>query len=172
MNPYDDIFWSVGDAAHITRVVARLLVAALIGAVIGFQRELEGKEAGARTHMLVALGAALPMIFSLELGMSKGDLSRVIQGLITGIGFLGGGAILKLTEEHQIRGLTTAASIWVTAAAGMAIGLGALWPALIAVAFGWIILALLGPLERRLRRQHPPGNHPAPTPAHDNQQRQ
>jgi putative Mg2+ transporter-C (MgtC) family protein len=167
VDPHNDIFWSVGDSAHVMRVVARLGVAGALGAVIGFQRELEGKEAGARTHILVALGGALPMIFCLEAGMSMSDLSRVIQGLVTGIGFIGGGAILKLTEEHQIHGLTTAASIWITAGAGIAIGLGALWPAVIAVGFGWVILTLLGPLERHLRKQHPPSPSPPKPPSHD-----
>lgn len=171
MDLYSDIFWSVGDGLHVLRVVARLAVAGVLGAVVGYQRELEGKEAGARTHMLVALGGALPMIFCLEAGMSLSDLSRVIQGLVTGIGFLGGGAILKLTEEHQIRGLTTAASVWVTCGAGIAIGLGALWPALIAVGFSWVILQLLLPLERYLRRQHPPGSPPPSSHDHSSSHR-
>ena len=155
-DPSTPIFLSLGDTAHIVRVVVRLLVAAGIGAIMGFEREFEGKEAGSRTHMLVALGAALPMVFCRELGMSLGDISRVIQGIMTGIGFIGGGAILKLTQAHQIRGLTTASSIWVTAGAGLAIGLGALWPAVIATVFGMIILALLLPIEKRVRALHPP----------------
>ncbi|TLD41077.1 MAG: Mg(2+) transport ATPase protein C [Candidatus Jettenia ecosi] len=76
--------------------------------------------------MLVALGASLFVLISLEFGMSSSDLSRVIQGLATGIGFIGGGAILKLTKEREITGLTTAAGIWLTAAVGVAVGVGPL----------------------------------------------
>lgn len=85
-----------------------------------------GKPAGLRTHMLVALGSALFVVASLEFGMSSSDLSRVIQGLATGIGFIEGGAIFKLNEEREITGLTTAAGIWLTAAVGVAVGDGAL----------------------------------------------
>ncbi len=87
------------DALHIERTVIRLLVAALLGAVIGIQREYAQKPAGLRTHMLVSLGAALLIISCLEVDMSPSDLSRVVQGLAAGIGFLGAGAILKITEE-------------------------------------------------------------------------
>jgi putative Mg2+ transporter-C (MgtC) family protein len=154
VDPHKDIFWSLGDGAHIVRVLARLVAAAVVGAVIGYQREIEGKQAGARTHMLVALGGALPVLFCLEMGMELRDVSRVIQGLVTGIGFIGGGAILKLTEEHQVRGLTTAASIGLTSSAGIAIGMGALWPAFLAIGLGWVILQLLLPLEEHLRQRH------------------
>jgi putative Mg2+ transporter-C (MgtC) family protein len=137
------------DAAQIAHVLVRLSVAALLGAVIGFQRERAGKPAGLRTHMLVALGAALFVITSLESGMSSEDLSRVIQGIATGIGFIGGGAILKMSEEREITGLTTAAGIWLTAAAGVSAGLGRWGAAALAVALTWIILAVLGRFEAR-----------------------
>src|SRR5262245_3768776 len=103
------------DARQIVRVIIRLLVAMLLGAIVGIQREQTGKPAGVRTHMLVALGAALFVLASVESGMTSADLSRVIQGLATGIGFIGGGAILKLSAEREIQGLTTAAGIWMTA---------------------------------------------------------
>jgi len=136
-------------AAQIARIVIRLIAAALLGAVVGIQRERAGKPAGLRTHMLVALGAALFVIASLESGMSSSDLSRVIQGLATGIGFIGGGAILKLTEEREITGLTTAAGIWLTAAVGVAVGLGRWGLAALSVILTWIILAIVGQIEYR-----------------------
>jgi putative Mg2+ transporter-C (MgtC) family protein len=135
------------DAAQAAHVVVRLIAAALLGAVIGIQREHAGKPAGLRTHMLVALGAALFVIAPLEFGMSPEDLSRVIQGLATGIGFLGAGAILKLREEREITGLTTAAGIWLTAAIGVAVGLGRWGSAALGVVMTWIILAVLGRIE-------------------------
>ncbi len=141
------------DTSQIARVIIRLIAAALLGAVIGVQRERAGKAAGLRTHMLVALGAALFMIASLEFGMSASDLSRVIQGLATGIGFLGAGAILKLSEEREITGLTTAAGIWLTAAIGVAVGLGRWGSAALSVLLTWIILAVIGQIEYRSEKR-------------------
>lgn len=120
----EELTTGLPDAAQMARIIIRLTAAALLGAVVGIQRERVGKSAGVRTHMLVALGSALFVIASLESGMSPGDLSRVIQGIAAGIGFIGAGAILKLTQEREITGLTTAAGIWMTAAVGVAVGLG------------------------------------------------
>jgi putative Mg2+ transporter-C (MgtC) family protein len=89
------------DPAHIVRVIVRLLAALLCGAVVGIQRERTGKAAGLRTHMLVAMGAAFFVLVPVELGMPLSDLSRVIQGLATGIGFIGAGAILKRCRQGQ-----------------------------------------------------------------------
>lgn len=117
------------DWAHFERVIIRLVAATLLGAIIGLQRERAGKAAGLRTHMLVAMGSALFVLGGAAAGMSMSDLSRVIQGLATGIGFIGAGAILKLHEKREIEGLTTAAGIWMTAATGVAVGLGGSdWP--------------------------------------------
>jgi putative Mg2+ transporter-C (MgtC) family protein len=138
------------DARQLARIIIRLLVAMLLGAIVGAQREHTGKPAGLRTHMLVALGAALFVLVSAESGMTSADLSRVIQGLATGIGFIGGGAILKLSEEHKIRGLTSAAVIWMTAAIGVAVGLGRLWMAMLSMVLTWFILAVAGKIERRI----------------------
>lgn len=143
----EELIAGLPDSAQTARLVIRLIVAALLGAVIGIQRERVGKAAGLRTHMLVALGAALFVLASLEFGMSSSDLSRVIQGLATGIGFIGGGAILKLAEEREITGLTTAAGIWLTAAVGVAVGLGLWGSAALSIALTWVILALIGQIE-------------------------
>ena len=144
------------DAKQLLRVLTRLLAATLLGAAIGFQRERAGKPAGLRTHTLVSLGTLLILSCS-AVGMSLDGLSRVIQGIITGIGFIGAGSILKLSEEHAIRGLTTSASIWVTAAVGVAVGLGSVGVALLGTLLALIILALVGRLEHRIERQKQTG---------------
>jgi putative Mg2+ transporter-C (MgtC) family protein len=128
------------DKRQLVRVIIRLMVAMLLGAIIGIQRERTGKPAGLRTHMLVALGATIFVLGPLEFGMDNDELSRVIQGLVTGIGFLGGGAILKLHEERDIEGLTTAAGIWMTAGVGVAVGLGRIGMAAVSIVLTWIIL--------------------------------
>ncbi len=143
------------DGSYLLRVLLRLCIAAALGGFIGLGRERTEKSAGLRTHMLVALGAALYTLVPLEAGMRSADFSRVIQGLMTGIGFLGGGVILKLSAEHEVRGLTTAAGVWTTAAVGMSVGAGWLWPALGGTLLAWIILELLRMLESWLR---PPGD--------------
>jgi putative Mg2+ transporter-C (MgtC) family protein len=140
---------SIPDLTDLVRILARLSVALIIGAAVGMQREASHKAAGLRTHMLVALGTALIVVASADAGFTSADLSRVIQGIVTGIGFLGGGAILKLTQEHEIRGLTTAAGIWLTAGASAAAGLGQMAGALIGVVLGLVVLALIGRLEKQ-----------------------
>ena len=100
--------------------------------------------------MLVAMGTALFVLVASEDGMQHDAMSRVVQGLATGIGFLGAGAILKLENQRTIQGLTTAAGIWITAALGVAIGLGHLGTAAVGVLFAWIVLAILVRLERRI----------------------
>jgi putative Mg2+ transporter-C (MgtC) family protein len=100
--------------------------------------------------MLVALAACLFVLVISEMGMTEGDASRVIQGVATGIGFIGGGAILKLRNEHEVHGLTTAAGIWMTASMGVAVGLGQLAAALVSVILAWFILAIVAKVEHRL----------------------
>jgi putative Mg2+ transporter-C (MgtC) family protein len=151
-------------ADHLVRISLRLLVALIAGALVGIQRELTHKPAGLRTHMLLALGTALFVIVADEAGMSKSDLSRVLQGLVTGIGFLGGGAILKLTAEHEIHGLTTAAGLWMTAAASAAAGLGELVMAILGVVIGLVVLQAFVKVEQRLghRASKDAANRPPP----------
>ena len=134
------------------RITVRLIVAMIFGAVIGIQRERAGKPAGLRTHMLVALGAAVFIIASGEFGMNADSISRVIQGLVTGIGFLGAGAILKLYDKRAVEGLTTAAGIWMTAALGVAVGLGRFGLALVATLLAWMTLSLVRQMEHILNR--------------------
>lgn len=135
----DELFY-LPDGPQMVRVVVRVLAAALLGALLGAERERAGKPAGLRTHMLVALGAALFVLFPAESGMEVADLSRVIQGVATGIGFIGAGTILKRAEAEQVEGLTTAASIWLTGAIGMSVGAGQLWLSMVCALSAWVIL--------------------------------
>ena len=141
-------FSDLGNAEDITRIVVRLLVALLLGGLLGYERESVGASAGPRTHMLVSLGAALFVLIPLQAGMQIQDLSRVMQGVTAGIGFLGAGAILKQKEEHDIKGLTTAASVWLTAAIGIAAGMGREATAVLSTVFALIVLAILRSLTK------------------------
>jgi putative Mg2+ transporter-C (MgtC) family protein len=141
-------FADIPDAAQATRVIVRLALAALLGGMIGFEREKKGKAAGLRTMMLVSLGAALSVLAIQQSGGTSADVSRVIQGLVAGVGFLGAGTILNNRTEGDIRGLTTAASIWLTAAIGIAAGLGREVTAILATVLALVILAVLPRFER------------------------
>jgi putative Mg2+ transporter-C (MgtC) family protein len=136
-------FSDLPDVAVVTQLVLRLLLATLLGSILGYQRERQGKEAGLRTHMLVCLGSAFFVLIPLQAGMPLGDLSRVLQGLISGIGFLAAGVILKQQASEQIHGLTTAAGLWLTASVGMAVGLGRESSAILGTVLAFMILALL-----------------------------
>ena len=119
-------FSDIPTLADLTRITLRLLVAGMLGGLLGYERERKGKSAGLRTHMLVAIGAALFVLISLQAGAdSESDaMSRVLQGIVAGIGFLGAGAIIKSAQHEGATGLTTAAGIWLTAAIGVATGMG------------------------------------------------
>lgn len=147
-------FSDLGDISDITQLCVRLLVAVVLGAVLGFERETAGASAGLRTHMLVSLGCALFMIIPLQAGIHLEDMSRVLQGITAGIGFLGAGAILKSQDEKQVTGLTTAASIWLTAAIGVAAGMGREGTAVLSAVFALIILLLLRFKVPGARRNH------------------
>jgi putative Mg2+ transporter-C (MgtC) family protein len=149
---WDELAAGFPDAESMIRLTVRLIIAMIFGAVIGIQRERAGKPAGLRTHMLVSLGAAVFIIASGEFGMNPDSISRVIQGLVTGIGFLGAGAILKLYDKRAVEGLTTAAGIWMTAALGVAVGLGRFGLALVATLLAWMTLSLVRQLEHILNR--------------------
>jgi putative Mg2+ transporter-C (MgtC) family protein len=138
-------------------VALRLFMATLIGSGIGLDRELRGKSAGMRTHALVALGAALIVIVSSRIGPANFEhvdaISRAIQGIIAGVGFLGAGAILKTSGEGEmVQGLTTAASIWVVACLGVACGAGQWEASFIGLLLALIILIVGMVVERFFRR--------------------
>lgn len=144
------------DVTRVTRVTLRMSVALLLGAAIGWDRERRDAEAGLRTHMLVSLGAALFVLVPAEAGMEADELSRVLQGIVSGIGFLGAAAVLKVSVEGRIHGLTTAASIWATAAVGSAAGLGREGTAVMATAFILVVLAAMRGVGQRNRGRVPP----------------
>lgn len=148
---------SIANTLALTEVLVRLGAATVIGLALGLNREIRGKPAGMRTHALVALGTALVTLTGVELAGHDGQfdsnsVSRVIQGIVAGIGFLGGGTILKSDSGEQISGLTTAASLWLVACLGIACGVGLWGTALVALTFALVVLIVGEPLERALHR--------------------
>jgi putative Mg2+ transporter-C (MgtC) family protein len=137
----------------------RLLVALVLGALVGWEREKKGKPAGLRTHMMVTLGAATFVLLGVYLDtsladgahQSRVDPGRAIQGVVGGIGFLGAGSIIQ--SRGSVQGVTTAASIWVSGAIGAACGIGAYWIALLTAVFARIVLGVLLRLEKQVSRE-------------------
>lgn len=153
-------FSDVPDLAQLVRIGVRLMLAAVLGFVLGFEREHQGKAAGVRTHMLVSIGAALFVLVPQQSGTGPADMSRVIQGLVAGVGFLCAGTILKQgLDTQQVQGLTTAAGLWLTAAIGMACGLGreatAVFSALLALLVLTLMPKLVALIERLIGRPPP-----------------
>jgi putative Mg2+ transporter-C (MgtC) family protein len=146
VHDFSDLF----QAEFATQTVVRLLAAALLGGLLGYQREKSGKAAGLRTHMLVTVSAALIVVATVQADFSSSDVSRILQGLLAGVGFLGGGAILKSAPEKEIHGLTTAAGIWLAAVIGICVGLGRTGTALLGTLLAFVILSAVGRLERML----------------------
>jgi putative Mg2+ transporter-C (MgtC) family protein len=128
-------------------VAIRLLLAAALGAAIGVDRELRQKPAGLRTNMLIAFGAALFTMVSIVLAGANGSPERLAGSIVVGVGFLGGGAILRGERGKTVHGMTTAATIWVNAAVGMAAGAGAYAMAMTATAITLVVLVALPPIE-------------------------
>jgi putative Mg2+ transporter-C (MgtC) family protein len=145
-------------------LVWRLLLSAGLGAAIGLEREYRRKPAGLRTNILISIGSALFTILSLSMTAGIGDTSRVAGQIVTGIGFLGGGAILR--NRDTVHGMTTAATIWVNAAIGIACGIGQYQLAIATTALTLLVLVVLPPIEiyfeRRAgwpERHRPPKQH-------------
>jgi putative Mg2+ transporter-C (MgtC) family protein len=133
-------------------IAVRLLLAAGLGAAIGIERELRQKPAGLRTNMLIAFGAALFTMVSIVL--AGNDVPERLAGqIVVGVGFLGGGAILRSDRGKSVHGMTTAATIWVNAALGMACGAGAFAMAMTATAITLVILVVLPPIEAYAERE-------------------
>jgi putative Mg2+ transporter-C (MgtC) family protein len=142
-------------------IAIRILAALFVGAIIGFERSFHGRPAGFRTHALVCLASALLMLVTVyqDTWMThvspdaiRTDPTRMAQGIMTGIGFLGAGVIFK--EGLTVRGLTTAASIWVTSAIGILIGIGFYFPALLGAVFTLAVLAIFRIIENRLPSEY------------------
>ena len=146
MTPWDwPVFWDD---------VLRIGVAALLGGALGLERELKGHWAGLRTHMMVSIGCAIFVLGGLAVvGDQKDALTRVLQGIASGIGFLGAGTILKLDQKQEIKGLTTASSIWLAAALGSVAGLGEYAIAVAAAVISLFVLGVLGPVEKLFERR-------------------
>ncbi|UNK43408.1 MgtC/SapB family protein [Luteimonas sp. S4-F44] len=136
------------DPDTLTTIVVRVLVAALLGGLVGWEREHKGRAAGLKTHILVSIGSALFVLAPLLSDIDGADVTRVMQGIVSGIGFLGAGAILKLDKGERIEGLTTAAGVWMTAAIGMAAGMG---QEMVALATTLVALLVVGALPRLQR---------------------
>lgn len=137
----------------IWEISGRLTLATLFGAVVGVDRERQGKPAGLRTNSLVALGGALFTIIGLLL--SEGDTSatsRILQGITAGLGFIGGGVIMRRPEVQDVQGLTTAAALWLVAAVGVAAGAGLWRTGLVAIALSLLVLVLGDRVDRWLHR--------------------
>ncbi len=127
-------------------LIVRLLLAAALGATIGLEREMRQKPAGLRTNILIAVGSALFSLVSVAMVRYAGTSDRIAANIVTGVGFLGGGAILR--GDKGVHGMTTAATIWVNAAIGMAAGIGEFRLAIAATGITLIVLILLPPIER------------------------
>jgi putative Mg2+ transporter-C (MgtC) family protein len=136
-------FSDLGQVEHITRATLRLVLAMFLGGLLGYEREVMGKAAGMRTHMLVCLGAAI-FVMALEQDGAEADaMSRVIQGIAAGVGFLGAGTILKGQNISDVKGLTTAAGLWASAAIGVAVGLGREATAVLSTVIVLVVLHLM-----------------------------
>ncbi len=135
-------------------LIERLCLSAFLGGVLGLEREWRNKSAGLRTNILIAMGSTLFTMLSVDLSRSSGgDGTRIAAQIVTGIGFLGAGAIMRTGLDVQ--GLTTAATIWVNAAVGVAVGGGEYRVAIVAVGVALVALVLLGPVERLIDRRRP-----------------
>ncbi len=153
LNEFSDLI----EVEYTTRVSVRLLLAAILGGLLGYERETHGKAAGLRTHMLVAIGSALFVLVPELSGAEHDAMSRVIQGVIAGIGFLGAGTILKGHRETEVLGLTTAAGIWLTAAIGITVGLGQEATAVLGTLLALFVLNFVPHVIDRLQaRKNPP----------------
>jgi putative Mg2+ transporter-C (MgtC) family protein len=142
-------------------IVSRLTLAILIGALIGLERQLDHKSAGLRTHMLVSLGAAIFVLTGIQIGTlddSVGSVSRIIQGITAGVGFLGAGEIInkvRQSGEIKVQGLTSAAAIWVSASLGVAAGCGLWTIALFGAIATFLILRVAKRLEEKIKSDRP-----------------
>ena len=140
--------------------ILRLALAAALGAALGLEREMRQKPAGLRTNMLIAVGSALFSLISVQLAAQGGTADRIAANIVTGVGFLGGGAILR--SGREVLGMTTAATIWVNAAIGMAAGFGESTLAISATGITLMVLGVLPPIERYFDRRVQKGSEQAP----------
>lgn len=146
-------FSDFNDLSEFIIVIIRLMMAAFLGGLLGLEREQSGKSAGIRTHMLVCMGAALFILIPEQTGISDAEMSRVIQGVISGIGFLCAGSIITRKNDLFATGLTTAAGIWFTAAIGVAVGLGREQTAVLCTLLAWTVLYVVPFFSRSITKK-------------------
>lgn len=142
----------------------RLVTATLLGGLIGMEREWHGKEAGFRTHALVSLGSALVMVVSIQIyeiyhGVTNMDPGRIAAQVVSGIGFIGAGAIIR--SQEKVTGLTTAAVLWSSAGVGLACGLGQYKPAFISTFLILVVLILFSKVDQYFSKKHKSRVHPS-----------
>ncbi len=139
---------------YVLAMAGRLVLSAVLASVVGFEREMHGRPAGLRTHMLVGLGATLFTIASVEIAGTRGDTGRIAAQIVTGVGFLGAGTIIQ--HGSVVRGLTTAATLWAVAGVGLAVGLGGkmTYTAVAATLIIYLTLTVNRRIERRLEGRH------------------
>lgn len=145
---WEELTFGLPDRRQFIQFCVRMLMSVLLGGLIGYQRETAGKAAGLRTHILVSLGSTVFVLGCIGANFGQDAVSRVIQGIVTGIGFIGTGTILK--READIQGLTTSAGLWTTCALGVVIGLGELGVAIIAAVLAFVVLTVIARIEARL----------------------
>ena len=131
-----------------------MVIAVVLGALIGVEREVHGKPAGLRTNALICMGAAALMVIAQRIGLAPDAISRMTAGIVTGVGFIGGGAVLR--DRTNISGVTTAATIWVVTSFGIACGMRLYDMAVSITVLSLIVLAILGPLDRKIRKTKDP----------------
>lgn len=129
------------DFGQMAVISIRLAVAMILGGLLGYERERQSKAAGLRTYMLVAIGSALFTIVPFLVDPANSEMGQIVKGIAAGVGFLGAGAIMKRGEK-DVEGITTAAGIWMTAAAGLSVGAGHIWPAVIGVILALAVFSL------------------------------
>jgi len=139
---WQELSAGITDGRELTIVIIRLVAAAILGMAVGIERQRAGKAAGIRTHMLVTVGTAAFVLACLHHNMTSDGLSRVIQGIVTGIGFIGAGTIIKLDSAMDVKGLTTSAGIWISAAIGVTIGMGLVGLAMMVTVLTLVILTV------------------------------
>lgn len=150
-----ELFKGIPETDLLVRFLFRILAALIFGALIGLQRASVGKAAGMRTHVLVSTGTCLFVVASLGAGFGDDAVSRVVQGIITGIGFIGAGTIVKADHESQVQGLTTASGIWMTSGIGVVTGLGMVGLGLVGTIIALVILMLAERFEVMMHIKKP-----------------
>lgn len=146
-------FSEITDLSHFIRIIFRIMLAAILGGLLGYDRELKGRTAGLRTHMLVSLGAALFVLIPQQAGATVEDLTNVMHGLAAGVGFLGAGSIIMGSRQEETMGMTTAASIWLTAAIGVSSGMGREVTAILSTLLALVILSFIPKVERLFEKR-------------------